>query len=89
MRTAMEEAISDLAKVFPPPKPKDSDVRHQYFEEALKKSSSGNCGVYHFARWVAIGQRGLKDPVLSRDLISGGAHHNGVYMFYRKIASLI
>ncbi|KAF8440640.1 hypothetical protein BGX38DRAFT_847991 [Terfezia claveryi] len=75
--------------MFPPPRPKVSDVRHQHFEEALEKYGSGNCGVYHFARWVAIGQRGVKDPVLSRDLISSGAHHNGAYMFYRKIAPLI
>ncbi|KAF8421841.1 hypothetical protein EV426DRAFT_711649 [Tirmania nivea] len=73
MRTAVEEAIADLAIVFPPPRPKVSDVRHQHFEEVLEKYGSGNCGVYHFARWVAIGQRGVKDPVLSRDLISSGA----------------
>ena len=24
---------------------------------------------YHFARWVAASQKGVKDPVLSRDLI--------------------
>ncbi|KAF8435253.1 hypothetical protein BGX38DRAFT_1333315 [Terfezia claveryi] len=65
MRTAVEEAIADLAIVFPPPRPKVSDVCHQHFEEALEKYGSGNCGVYHFARWVAIGQRGVKDPVLS------------------------
>ena len=26
----------------------------------------GNCGVYHFAQWVATGQKEVKDPVLSR-----------------------
>ena len=51
----MEEDISDLAKVFPPPRPKDSDVRDQHPEKVLKEYGSGNCGVYHFARWIAIG----------------------------------
>ncbi|RPB18649.1 hypothetical protein L211DRAFT_843382 [Terfezia boudieri ATCC MYA-4762] len=57
MRINVEEAIADLAIAFPPPRPKVSDVRYQHFEEALRKHGSGNCGVYHFARWVAIGQR--------------------------------
>ena len=33
----------------------------QHFEEALARHGVGNCGVYHFARWVASGQRGVKD----------------------------
>ncbi|KAF8423730.1 hypothetical protein BGX38DRAFT_1263869 [Terfezia claveryi] len=66
MRTAVEEAIADLAIVFPPPRPKVSDVRHQHFEEALEKYGSGNCGVYHFARWVLLGKEGSKICSLSR-----------------------
>ncbi|KAF8445293.1 hypothetical protein BGX38DRAFT_1196070 [Terfezia claveryi] len=89
MRTKVEEAIEDLANVFPSPRPKVSDVRHQHFEEALRKHGSGNCGVYHFARWVAIGQRGVRDPVLSRDLLSTGAHFNAACDFHTKIAPLI
>ncbi|RPB18659.1 hypothetical protein L211DRAFT_901738 [Terfezia boudieri ATCC MYA-4762] len=53
MRASVESAIAELGKVFPPPRPKDSDVRHQHFEKALQRHGVGNCGVYHFARWVA------------------------------------
>ncbi|KAF8442589.1 hypothetical protein BGX38DRAFT_1272305 [Terfezia claveryi] len=88
MRINIEEAIADLAIAFPPPRPKVSDVRYQHFEEALRKHGSGNCGVYHFAPWVAIGQRGVKDPVLSRDLLSTGMHFNAACDFYMKIATL-
>jgi len=89
MKTAVEEVIADLAHVFPPSRPKDSGVQHQHFEEALEKHGSGNCRVYHLARWVAIDQRGVKDPVLSQDLILSRAHHNRAYVVYRQIAPLI
>ena len=85
----VEEAITDLAVVFPPPRPKKTDVRHQNFEGALARHGSGNCGVYNFARWVPIRQTGVKDPGMSGDLISGGANHIGVYLFHMKISRLI
>lgn len=80
MMAAVESGILDLATAFPPPRPKVSDQR---FEEALQKYGAGRCGVYHFARWAATGQKG--GPILSRDLIL----HNSAYIFYRQIAPLI
>lgn len=84
----VEDAIDELAETFPPPKPKASDTRHQAFGEAFERHGP-NCGVYHFARWVATGHRGVHDPVLSKDVLSGGAKHNAVFDFYCKIAPLI
>lgn len=89
MGTAVEEAIAYLAVVFPPPRPNNSGVRDQHFERVLRKYGAGNFGVYHFARWVAIGQNGVKDSVLSQDLISTGTHLNNSWLFYSWLNPLI
>jgi len=96
MMTAVEKSISDLATVFPPPRPKASGVCRQQLEEAEQKHGAKSCGVYHFARWANTSLPGIKDPVLWlnnpvlwRELRSGGAHHNAAYLFYHQIAPLI
>lgn len=76
MGTAVEGAISELENVFPPPRLKSKDVCDPHFEEVLDRHGVGNCSVYHVARWVAIGQRGVKDTLLSRDLLSGFSQHD-------------
>ncbi|KAF8416374.1 hypothetical protein EV426DRAFT_578749 [Tirmania nivea] len=85
----IESSIQNLAAAFPPPRPKPTDVRHQHYVEAVEKYGADRCGVYHFARWVAQGQKGVKDAVLSRDLLATGAKHNAAHLFYRQIAPLI
>jgi len=85
MMAAVESGILGLATAFPPPRPKVFD---RHFEEALQKYGAGRCGVYHFARWAATGQKRVIDPILSRDLISSSSH-NGAYIFYRQIAPFI
>ena len=91
MYASVESAIAELLTVFPPPKPKTSDIRHQHLTEAVQKYEEGNCdcGVYHFARWVATGQKRMKDLVLSRDIISIGAHVNHSFNIYIHLTPLI
>ncbi|KAF8435609.1 hypothetical protein BGX38DRAFT_1333204 [Terfezia claveryi] len=89
MISSIESSIHHLAAAYPPPKPKPTDVRHHHYQQAVEKYGEDKCGVYHFARWVAQGQKGMKDPVLSRDILATGAKHNATHLFYRQIAPLI
>ena len=59
--TAVEKSISDLANVFPHPRPKAPGVCSQQLEAAAQKHGAKSCGVYHFTR---TSLSGINDPVL-------------------------
>ena len=61
----IDSNIKHLEAAFPVPRPKPTNVRHQHYSRTLEKYGLHKCGVYHFARWVAQGQAGVRDLVLS------------------------
>ena len=75
-KQALQMSIGELSNVFPPPKPKTSDVRYQNFAESVQKYGVGNCEVYHFARWEARVER----PCLTN--YESCVRHSGVVGVY-------
>lgn len=89
MKPQVESALTTLIGKVPPPPPKNADSRHQTYLEAVRVHGEKNCGVYHFARWVATGQRGVQKPVLSSDTCSTATRQEVVREFLISVAPLI
>jgi hypothetical protein len=90
----MKDAADELAKDFAPPAPKPKDVRHFNFE-ALAATHGRDCGVYHFALWVATGQANVANPrtlhnaVLSHDIVNTAYKTDKATAFFEQITPLI
>jgi hypothetical protein len=77
-------ALQDFVKAYPPPKPKATDKRHKYKDQAQSH------GVHHLALWHAIGHKHdtidqlTKGAVLSSDMVKmSGYKFNTVAEFFR------
>lgn len=66
------QMFSDLSLLIPPTIPTGKD-RHDGVQPAIDKFGSHNVGLYHWARWVAQRQSGIQPPVISGDILQGGA----------------
>ncbi|KAI9861742.1 MAG: hypothetical protein M1813_005091 [Trichoglossum hirsutum] len=86
-------AVTTLVSRYSPPPPSRTDLRHREFN----KDVQSNCGVYHFALWVATGQGNAANPkhptphqaILSRDILSAAYKTDTVLQFYRSLAPII
>ena len=82
----VSRAIAQLGSSYPPPAPKKRDSRHQMYEKEVARFGKKNCGVYHFARWVATGQHRVQEAVLSRDSLSTATNLETTRQFFVNIA---
>ncbi|KAI9770860.1 MAG: hypothetical protein M1839_003023 [Geoglossum umbratile] len=89
----VSDAVTALVSRYNPPPPSRTDLRHKEFN----KDAEPNCGVYHFALWVATGQSKAANPkhptphqaILSRDILSAAYKTDAVLQFYRSLAPII
>ena len=88
----VSRAIVKLANIYKPPAPSPTDYRHKEFQKDCP-----DCGVYHFALWVATGQDNAKNPkhptphqaVLSRDITAASYKSQAVLDLFADLAQVL
>ena len=84
----IENGITQLEDSYPPPAPKQKDIRHKENFKSLQQKYGDSVGVYYFAWWYGIAQEKVSYPTLSSDIRGAGKRQEAVRAFIRRIAPL-